>query len=201
MTEKKKAKTAPKLNPTQWAKVGALYETGDYTAKQLAEEYGVSESSVQKKMKSMGFKKGAMLEKRKEEAGKKLMEEAFGDSEKLAKDIADAKKDYEVGQKFLKNVWKSAAKKVADGDELGAQLQMKTFSMLQQGLYALKLSDWEHLGLNKQEEEAQIEGFTVEDLTDEDIARLDEEALVNERMYGNANGASLDDEEVVEESV
>lgn len=197
---KTKGKTSPVLTDAEWANVAAKYETGEYTIAQLAGEIGCAESTVQKKMRKMGAKKGAMAQKFRERAATDVMDEIYGSKDKHVEQVSEARDWFEKNQKVIDGVHARANKSVIDEDYIKAQVQLKTVVMLQDVTYRSKNAKWEYLGLNTIEETDDIEGFTVEDLTDDDIHQITVEQLASERMM-QVGSNSIDDydDELVQE--
>ena len=69
-----------------WEEIKAKYETGKYSMRELAEEYGFNESYAARKARNNNWEKGISKEKVQNEAAKKVLEEEANKEAELRKE-------------------------------------------------------------------------------------------------------------------
>lgn len=86
-----------------WEEIRARYETGRYTMKELAQEYGFNENYGHRKSSNQGWEKGKSKEKVRKTATKKIQEE---EAEKQKAERQEMKEEY---LKIYKNLRRKIA--------------------------------------------------------------------------------------------
>ena len=66
-----------------WNEIFARYETGDYSMKELAEEYGFNMKYALRKAKEQGVEKGRLKDRIQEEVSRQIVEEKAEQEKKL----------------------------------------------------------------------------------------------------------------------
>lgn len=92
-TPKPKKVGTPKLTQAQWAEAEALWETGEYTLKDLSDKFGIRPESMSRGLKSRGSVKGSASVK--EEIKKAVAEAASEDPAARAAKIKEVKDRHE----------------------------------------------------------------------------------------------------------
>ncbi|HCG6701284.1 TPA: hypothetical protein NJ211_003867 [Vibrio parahaemolyticus] len=79
------------MSAKDWIKAEAMYESGDYSLEQIAEQFGVHKITVQRHMKSKGIEKGAAAKRIKEKVEKRLEEAAEAEIDVTTQRIQEVK--------------------------------------------------------------------------------------------------------------
>jgi DNA-binding MarR family transcriptional regulator len=103
---------APRLTPSDWATVVTLYERGEKTLRELAEQFGVSPQAIQKGLKQRGIEKASRLD----EVSNEVDDVARKERERRVKQAAQHVETYAAWYNVLA---KLAMKKVIDANQAG----------------------------------------------------------------------------------
>ena len=106
------------MSQYNWEEIKAKYETGKYSMKQLAQEYGFNASYGRRKANNKGWQKGKSNEKVTKEAAKKVIEEE-------ANKEAELRKEYE---KILNNIRRGSYNALMKEKNFDRLKQFKIFS-------------------------------------------------------------------------
>ena len=150
-----------------WEEIKAKYETGKYSIKELAEEYGFNASYGRRKAKKNSWEKGKSNKKVTEEAAKKVLEEE-------AEKEAELREEY---AKIIKNIRRGLANELfAKGNPDFDNL--KCFKIATQALKNCRSEDWEIHEIQEVAKKVEQEigadithGYNFEDMTDEEILK------------------------------
>ena len=89
------SKVRRNITPQEWAKVEALYETGEYTQQELADKFEMNRITLNQHMKKHNVVKGSKAEAHKKAVKDKIQREVFQDVSSLAEQIRKVKSEHD----------------------------------------------------------------------------------------------------------
>lgn len=212
-----------RLTPEQWAEIEAHIEYNTMTGNQIREKYGISASAIsqhiRRRFERDGYKiiRGSKKREVEEKIAEKVAEKS---AEKTAESVASAAvetfeaKRRQRAENFKENAYLATLqmmrliikkqRDINDAVEKGHPLpSSRELRQLEQALRSAKESMWEILKIDDDVEEDQLPVLQFQDLTQEEISRLqkvgeeDESVELLPEDLG-PDGSGDDDEVVVE---
>lgn len=208
-TTTKKATRRAQLNPRDWRKATALWESGEATLEELAEKFDRHPQSFSKYFKKHGIVKGSKAKELKEKVEKKVQEEVVNDAAIIAARIKETKEEhYKMASALAKLTWAEVLKAKQDGIPVGAKLNdLKALDTAMAVLKKAREERYAVLGLDRPDaiDENDVPELVIQELTAEQIAALRERNFndihdVEEELEGLEKPEKDSDDGVVEES-
>lgn len=128
-----------------WAEIQAKYETGNYTMKELSEEYGFNEDYGYRKAGEQGWIKGKSQENVRQMAAKKA-------AEMEAETQQEIKNEYATYSKMLRRF---AAKGVRDGIDFE---ELKKYKIASEIFANTKKMDWSIFNIKEPPDQMEVSG-------------------------------------------
>ena len=119
-----------------WNKIKAKYETGNYSMKDLSDEYGFNESYGHRKSSEEGWQKGKTKDKVRKEATKKMLEEE-------ANKEANLRKDYDELLERMKVALTAEVFNSLDQGDTPDFTLLKSFKITTEIIHNLRKEQWE----------------------------------------------------------
>jgi len=194
---KKQQKKHTRLSPSQWRRLGALWERGETTTVEISKKYDVTREHVSRKFKQLGFKRGAKVEEHAKTIQKAIEQEVKDDARVFADRIKETKEEHYKQVKLLNQL---AMTEIAKAKQDG-----KEFAVCEPNLKALERAIT--INSKARQEKYSILGLDKDDAHDSDIPELTirelTEAEVDDiKMEQEKSGAGdLDPLEVLEQFV
>ncbi len=161
-----------RLTPKEWAKAESLYESGEYTLDQIAEEFGVHAITVHRHMKAHGVEKGAKAADVKGAVSDKIREEAEKDASIIAQRIQETKEEhYRLNQAIDKRIVREVVTAESEGRSVAASMNViKTLKLMAE---TLKIT---------RENRYTVLGITNDDVTDDELPALEVREMLDEEV-------------------
>lgn len=203
MSDDKKASEKPRrrMTPAQWAEARAMWASGEFTAEQIAEKFGVARETLSRRFKKDGVKKGQSAIDKRVEA--EIIEKATKNVDKWAERAEQARESF---YKTYEMLHKMTVKTIGDAHRgaglFSAQPDLKALQMAASVMDRVRLNQWAVIGLDKESaDEEEIPELLIRELTPDEVQRLktmqnsvkDEEIEVGE---ADPYLEDLDDEDV-----
>tara|TARA_R110002074_G_scaffold5353_3_gene26361 strand:- start:3675 stop:4343 length:669 start_codon:yes stop_codon:yes gene_type:complete len=191
------AKKKRNLTSEEWEEISSLYGTGDYTTKDLAEQFDVTPDSITRKMGTLGVKKGSLKEQAAAAVNHAVDEEAALRTKEIMKQAFDTKKDhYKYAEALSKLVFVTVANAIRAGEDVSIHKdKIITFKHALAACEIGRLTRWQVLGLDQDLDVAdEIPVLIVEEMTDE-------EALQQKSQIDKELGIDLEQVEAIAASI
>ena len=146
-----------------WEEIKAKYETGKYSMRELAEEYGFNKSYAARKARKNGWEKGSSKEKVQNEAAKKVLEDEANKEAKL-------RKEYE---KILNDIRRGAYNTLFNKKDFN---RLKQFKIASEIMRNCRKEQWEVNEILSVEQKANIEN--QEEMLEEFVSTFDKFEVV-----------------------
>ena len=170
------------LNDAQKAEAITLWQTGAATLSDLSVRFKKSEETFSRLFKKLGVKKGEKAEEHSKEVAKEVEKSIVDDAGELAKRIREVKEDYFMMTRALRRlIWNELVKVNKDKKEV--EVVFSNLKALEKAAQALRITREEAyvvLGIANGEETDpdDVPELHVKELTDEDIAKIQESAML-----------------------
>ena|GEM_PF-3289345 len=127
-----KTKRGPRRNwtPSEWLKARTMYETGDYTVKEIADKFGRNKTSLSQRFKRFGVKKGTNFTEASTKVERDLRREQ---REKADETVKRAKETKEEHYKWARSLSQMAVSILAK-----AQSESRPIGMVKPDILAVK---------------------------------------------------------------
>lgn len=183
-----------RLSPAQWAEIRALWETGEVTLNELADQFCVTERGIQMHFKKHGTIKGAKAKA----IAAAVQEEVFAD---LFEDPAAMRaKGREARSAAFANAGKIEELVMAQVDAAlktpteayRAASAIRALSLAAQAIERTHKIRWAALGLEQKEDAEELPELIIRDYTEEELNEIRRQ----QREAYEGQGACDDDEEL-----
>jgi DNA-binding MarR family transcriptional regulator len=169
---------APRLTPSDWATVVTLYERGEKTLRELAEQFGVSPQAIQKGLKQRGIEKASRLD----EVSNEVDDVARKERERRVKQAAQHVETYAAWYNVLA---KLAMKKVIDANQAGGIATVNADVLTIKNAIAIiekaRNESWDILGIEDLlGEGSELPDLNVGEYSESELERIRE---ANEQSY------------------
>lgn len=169
-TERKK-----RLTPLEWAKAESMYESGEYTLEDIANEFNIHEATVQRHMRKRGIEKGIRAEKIKKVVEAEIEDKAKEEAELLSRRIQETKEEH---YRLNSAIDKRIAREIITVEQQGLSIATAgaAFKALKIAAEAIKITRenrYAILGLNDQDNDTdELPTLIVREMLDEEIAEI-----------------------------
>jgi uncharacterized radical SAM superfamily protein len=178
-----------KRKPTKsdWSELAASWEIGSLEIDDVLEKFDIKADTFYKKMSSLGAKKGVMTEKAKKEALEEVKMTIAGDKDVIAERIKETDEEhYRTNVMYSKLANKIIADAVKSGKAIStAAPDLKALQIAQAINASIRAERYKITGADLgREEEPNVETFSVEVMTAEDIEELNRKSEEHMHEFG-----------------
>ncbi|EJL8716159.1 hypothetical protein N7I40_004108 [Vibrio parahaemolyticus] len=168
MSEKKR------MSAKDWIKAEAMYESGDYSLEQIAEQFGVHKITVQRHMKSKGIEKGAAAKRIKEKVEKRLEEAAEAEIDVTTQRIQEVKeRHYTLNTTIDKKITREIIEAEKDGRPIStAHANIKTLKLAAETLRITRGNEYDILGVTDEPGDDDLPTLEVREMLEDEIAEI-----------------------------
>lgn len=180
-----------RLTPREWAKAEAMYESGDFTLDQIADEFKVHTITVQRHMKSKGVEKGSRANEVKKRVADKLDAEVDADAEILKQRIKETKEEhYRLNKAIDSRITREIVLSEQEGRTIASTINsVKTLKLMAETLKITRENRYTILGVDADNgADDELPTLEVREMWEEEI-----EAMRNQQS-SQAKEMGLDDE-------
>lgn len=182
-----------RLTPKEWAKAEAMYESGEFTLDQIAEEFNVHTITVQRRMKSRGIEKGSRADAVKRRMNEKMNKEIDEDAEILKQRIKETKEEhYRLNKAIDGRITREIVMADQDGRHLATSINnVKTLKLIAETLKITRESRYTILGID-------VENGANDELPTLEVREMWEEEIeaIRNQQDAQAKEMGLDEEDV-----
>lgn len=182
-----------RLTPKEWAKAETMYESGEFTLDQIADEFGVHTITVQRHMKSKGIEKGSRADAVKRRLNEKMDKEIDEDAEVLKQRIKETKEEH---YRLNKAIDGRLTREIVLTDQEGRQIastinNVRALKLIAETLKITRENRYVILGVDAEgSAEDELPTLEVREMWEEEI-----EAIRNQQR-AQAEEMGLDEEDI-----
>ncbi|WP_251569601.1 hypothetical protein [Parasutterella muris] len=179
------------LNASQKRRLRALYDTGEFTAADIAKELGVDRSVVDSYIKNHGLIKGARADEVQKSAMNKAKTMAEQEATLVASRIRETKEEhYKMSMGLAKLTWSEVALCKQNGKPFSTiAANLKALELAAKTLAVTRAERWTVLGLDKDDKNTDaLPELVLTELTADQIEQI--------RNYQEEESLELPDEEL-----
>lgn len=210
-SDKPKSKHASdkRLTPKEWAKLGALWEIGNHSLEQLNQMSGIAKETISRKLKRLGYVKGARAMEHAERVAERMHKAAEADVSVIANRIKQTKENHYDWSAALARMTMA---EIAEAKQKNRPLAttLPNLKAIEKAMSVLEMSRKERfavLGVDKVENEANdLPDLLVEELSAEEVEYIrnkkqqDDILGATEASFpGLEGGEDEDDDDVIDE--
>lgn len=201
-TDVKKKRRVPRhLTTSQKAEALALWRSGEVTLDELAKRFKKDRTTFLNLFNREGAQKGETKEKTEKKVQEAVESSIVSDSIILANRIRDTKEEhYKMAYGISRLTWDILSKAKREGIPIGSfAADMKTLQAAANVLKVAREERYAVLGISilDENDDKPLPDLVVQELTSEDIKRLNAEQAVSDEEMGGADIEVLGDEEIV----
>lgn len=161
-----------RMTPAQWAEARAMWASGEFTAEQIGEKFGVARETLSRRFKKDGVKKGQSAIDKRVEA--EIIEKATQNVDKWAERAEQARESF---YKTYEMLHKMTVKTIGDAHRgaglFSAQPDLKALQMASSVMDRVRVNQWAVLGLDKESlDDEEIPELLIRELTPDEVQRL-----------------------------
>lgn len=182
MTEERK----PKQNLTARAKARlcALWESGNYTLQQLAEEFGISERHAARLVSQNNAKKGALNERVRQKVEQQVEQQVATDAATIARRVHQTKEQHYAYSAFIAKKTVEIIHTAVEGNRplAGIAGDMKALQLASQTLKTCREERFIALGYDPDntDDDNELPELVIHELTQEDIEEMQRRQLMGD---------------------
>lgn len=167
--------TEGRLTPLQWVEAEVHWESGEFTAEELAQKFGVTRSAVVQHMQQKGVRKGSKVEEYKERVMSEIAKQSNTDAIVTAQRIRETKdQHYKMAEGLAKLGWAEVVRAKTDNAPFSSlERNLKALNGAMDLMAKARIERYAVLGLvDGEKEQKELSQLVIKELTADQIEEL-----------------------------